>query len=114
MRREYGKLIRDRIPEIIEAAGKRHKVRILDEAAYQEALAAKLIEEGQEVVAAVSSGTRQQQIEELADVYEVLDALLAVTGIASEEVAAVQAARRKERGGFAERLWLLWAEADEG
>ena len=110
MRREYGKLIRDRIPAIIEAAGKRYEVRVLDEAAYREALAAKLVEEGQEVVAAIDSGTRQQQVKELADVYEVLDALLAVTGITSEEVAVVQASRREERGGFAEQLWLLWVD----
>ena len=114
IRREYGKLIRDRIPEIIGEAGRRYEVRVLDEAAYRQALAAKLIEEGQEVVAAVGSGTRQEQVKELADVYEVLDALMAATGIAREEVAAVQATRREERGGFAERLWLLWVEGDEG
>lgn len=88
-------------------------MRVLDEAAYRQALAAKLIEESQEV-AAVGSGTRQEQVKELADVYEVLDALMAATGIAREEVAAVQATRREERGGFAERLWLLWVEGDEG
>lgn len=114
MRREYGKLIRDKIPEIIEAAGKRYGVGVLEEAAYREALAAKLVEEGQEVAAAVGLGTRQEQVKELADVYEVLDALLTATGITHEEVAAVQAARHKERGGFAKRLWLLWVEADEG
>lgn len=109
MRREYGKLIRDRIPEIIGEAGRRYEVRVLDEAAYRQALAAKLIEESQEV-AAVGSGTRQEQVKELADVYEVLDALLATLGISEAEVMAAQRQRCERRGGFEERLWLVWVE----
>ena len=38
MRKEYHKLVRDRIPEIIEGEGEAFEVRVLDEAAYREAL----------------------------------------------------------------------------
>jgi predicted house-cleaning noncanonical NTP pyrophosphatase (MazG superfamily) len=43
------KLVRDRIPEIIQSEGRRPVTRMLDEAGYREALLAKLIEEAQEV-----------------------------------------------------------------
>ncbi|MCI0711669.1 MAG: nucleoside triphosphate pyrophosphohydrolase [Chloroflexi bacterium] len=58
-RREYNKLVRDNIPEIIAANG--------------QALRQKLVEEAQEVLQAKPD----ELVNELADVYEVLDALIA-------------------------------------
>ncbi|WP_189239026.1 nucleoside triphosphate pyrophosphohydrolase [Planomonospora parontospora] len=45
----HGKLIRDRIPEIIEAAGRTATVRVLDEAELASALTAKLAEKAEEL-----------------------------------------------------------------
>jgi predicted house-cleaning noncanonical NTP pyrophosphatase (MazG superfamily) len=48
MRVDYNKLVRDRIPQIIESRGDRAITRVLGEAAYRDALLAKLVEEAQE------------------------------------------------------------------
>jgi len=96
-----GKLVRDRIPEIIHQAGKRCTVRQLDSKEYRAALKAKLIEEAQEVVAAGAD-----LVTELADLCEVMDALMVEHGIAQADVQAVQGQRRRDRGGFAQRIWL--------
>jgi len=109
----YGKLIRDRIPEIIAAQGKEHSVIVLAEDAYREALAAKLLEEAKEVDEAVQAGDRYEIIKELADLSEVIDALLNAMRISEEEMRGVQMKRREERGGFDDRLWLEWVEEPE-
>lgn len=44
MRVTYNKLIRDRIPEVIQADGRHAVTRVLDSRSYQAALLAKLIE----------------------------------------------------------------------
>ncbi len=102
----YNKLVRDRIPEIIRASGRRCKAEPLDDAAYRRALLDKLVEESGEVARADSD----QIVSELADLCEVLDALLDAHGIDHNTVLAEQQRRRVERGGFARRLCLLWAD----
>ena len=52
---EYDKLIRDRIPEIIEGAGKKCVVEVMDDNTYLEYLDRKLGEELAEYVSSVSS-----------------------------------------------------------
>jgi len=103
---EYNKLIRDRIPEIIEAEGKTCHIEVMPEEEYRQALLAKLVEEAQE---AFQAGT-DRLVTELADLYEVIDAVLAAHGIDRETVLQVQAQRRSERGGFEQRLKLLWVD----
>lgn len=49
-------------------------------------------------------------VTELADVYELLEALINTTGISEEQVRQVQDERRAERGGFQQRLRLVWTE----
>jgi predicted house-cleaning noncanonical NTP pyrophosphatase (MazG superfamily) len=107
MRITYGKLIRDRIPEIMDAAGVRYEVVELDDTAFHAALLAKVLEEAEEIAAAASADDRT---EEIADLYEVLDALLSCEGIAASTVDDVRQRRREERGGFQRRLELRWTE----
>jgi predicted house-cleaning noncanonical NTP pyrophosphatase (MazG superfamily) len=66
-----------------------------------------LLKEAEEVLA---TKERKKLIKEIVDLYEVVGALLAVYGINQEEVLAVQAQRRNERGAFECRLELLWVE----
>lgn len=106
MRKTYQKLVRDRIPEIIREPGKECEFVTIAAAEFQQALCQKLVEEAQEAAAA----TEEELIPELADVYEVLKALMSVAGISAEQVRQVQAERRAERGGFEQRLKLLWTE----
>ncbi len=107
MRRTYEKLIRDRIPELMDADGVRYEVAVLDDHAFRAALLAKLEEEAAEARAAAG---REERVKELADVLEVLEAVLAAEGIEWDEVRTAQQARREARGGFERRLWLRWTE----
>lgn len=110
MRRiEYNKLIRDRIPEIIEAEGKTCHIETMPEDEYRQALLEKVMEEAQEV----AHTSPDRLVTELADLYEVIDAILATYGIEWEAVRQVQAQRRSGRGGFEQRLRLLWVEESD-
>ncbi len=106
MRTSYHKLIRDRIPAIIQERGGDCGTERMDEAAYRQALREKLVEEAQEVATAATDDL----VTELADLYEVVDALLLATGLTSQQVLTLQAQRRAKRGAFTQRLRLLWTE----
>lgn len=95
----YNKLVRDRIPEIIRADGKELKNRILDDAEHLEALLKKLEEECAELKEA-------RNIEELADVHEVLRALADALGISHEELEKVRQDKAAKRGGFQQKIFL--------
>lgn len=109
MRRDYNKLVRDRIPEIIQNSGKRCAIETMSDAEYRLALMEKLVEEAQEARQAAPD----ELITELADLHEVLTALMTAWQIAPEHVQQVQRQRRAERGGFEQRLKLLWTEDEE-
>jgi predicted house-cleaning noncanonical NTP pyrophosphatase (MazG superfamily) len=106
MRVVYNKLIRDRIPEIIRAAGYNPVIRTLDESRYTEALLVKLLEEAHEAQVAPA----QELSEELADVLEVLMSIASAVGITWEQILNVAAAKRNERGGFQHRLLLEYVD----
>jgi predicted house-cleaning noncanonical NTP pyrophosphatase (MazG superfamily) len=93
----YEKLVRDRIPEILDAKGVSYEKRIADDKEYRIELLKKLVEEAHEFEQA-------GDIEELADVLEVVDALRELPEYA--EVASVQSKKREARGGFAKRFIL--------
>jgi predicted house-cleaning noncanonical NTP pyrophosphatase (MazG superfamily) len=103
---EFGKLVRDRIPEIIEADGRRAVVEVLDEARYREALLAKLSEEAAELAAADDD----EVLDELADLYEVLRALTEQAGVDLTQVEERADAKGAERGRFRDRLYLVRVE----
>ena len=98
-----GKLVRDRIPEIIEAAGGHPSTRVLDNAERLPAMLAKLQEESDELRASTSPA---EQSEELADVLEVLKAIASELGQPWDEIELTAAEKRAERGGFDAGIWL--------
>ncbi len=104
MRTEHNKLVRDKIPEIIRTSGNQCEVSTLNDAEYIEALCQKLVEEAQEAATAAPD----KLAEELADVMEVIDALFAATGIEPEKVREIQKEKRSQRGGFDNKIKLLW------
>ncbi len=95
----YKKLVRDRIPEIIEAAGKKPVTHILDEAAYLSELDRKLNEECAEY-------QESKSLEELADMLEVIYAIAETRGYSIAELESVRRDKAAERGGFRERIYL--------
>ncbi|MDQ0087601.1 putative house-cleaning noncanonical NTP pyrophosphatase (MazG superfamily) [Paenibacillus anaericanus] len=100
----YNKLVRDKIPQIIESSGKRCEAQVLDDVAYEEALKAKLIEELNEVQIAKSD---VELIEELADLYEVMSSLIQLKGLNKEQFESVVNEKNEKRGGFKERVFLV-------
>ena len=106
MKKRYGKLIRDRIPEIMEDAGVTFEVRTLDAEEYTAALRAKLVEEAEEAAHA----DRRELAKELADVMEVVQALALWEGVDLRDVEKIRRQRAAERGAFKQRLFLEWTE----
>lgn len=106
MRKEYHKLVRDRIPEILLKAGLDFELTTLSETEYRHALRKKLIEESEELAAS----SAEHLLTELADVYEVLDALIESYGLDREAIVKKQKQRRSERGGFKHRIQLIWTD----
>lgn len=99
----YNKLIRDKIPEIIESEGKDYKIETLDEEEYIDSLNAKLQEELDEYL---ESGDAK----ELADLLEVIYAIMDYKGISREKMESIRMKKKKERGGFEDKLFLRWVE----
>ena len=100
-----GKLVRDLIPDVIRAAGGQPEVRHVSGDELLRAISAKLMEEAQEVVKAADN--RAELVEELADVSEVMAALMKLRGIGKDEVARAAEAKRAKRGGFEAGVWLV-------
>lgn len=96
----YNKLVRDRIPEIIEQGGEKANIRILDEEEYLRLLHAKLDEE-------VGEFHRDRNTEELADILEVVYALAEAIGASREELTRVYERKHDDRGGFRDRVFLI-------
>lgn len=95
----YNKLVRDKIPEIIEADGKTCKTEILSDEKYLEMVDAKLDEE-------LAEYHKDQNIEELADLLEVLYAAAKARGYSLEELESVRQKKVDKRGAFEKKIFL--------
>lgn len=98
-----GKLVRDRIPQVIEAAGGVPNWFVIERELLRQALDGKLTEEVGEYLDAASEVSR---LEELADVLEVIRGLLAEMNLSLDDLLAVADKKCAERGGFEQGVWL--------
>ena len=96
---KYNKLIRDGIPEIIAKNGQTARVRVLTDEEYLAKLDEKL---GEELAEYLADGN----IEELADLLEVIYAAALVRGTTAEQLDEIRRKKAEERGAFAEKLLL--------
>lgn len=95
----YNKLVRDRIPEIIENDGKTCRIEILTDEEYIKKVDAKLDEE-------LAEYHKDQNIEELADLMEVIYAAAIARGYSVEELEAVRKKKLQKRGAFVKKILL--------
>ena len=103
MKDVYNKLVRDKIPEIIVAQGDIPVTKTLNDVEYFQALNLKL----QEEVAEYLDGFC---IEEIADVLEVIHAIIKYKGISFDEIEQVRKKKNNERGGFNKKISLIEVE----
>ncbi len=99
-KKHYRKLVRDKIPEILDAAGKNYKSHKATDKTYLRFLAKKLVEEAKEFKEDLSP-------EELADVYEVMWTISTYMGHTHWTPLAKKA---RKNGRFTERIILDWVE----
>lgn len=96
---KYYKLVRDRIPEIIEASGKVCVIDVLSGEKYLEMIDAKLDEE-------LAEYRKDRSIEELADLLEVIYAAAIACGYSIDELERIRAEKAAIRGGFSQKILL--------
>ena len=99
----YNKLVRDKIPDLIKAQGEIPHFRILAAEEYTRALEQKLDEE-------TSEFHGERNLEELADILEVVFALAERQGCSRERLMELYQKKHDARGGFSERIFLIGKE----
>ena len=102
---KYSKLVRDRIPEIIEASGKTCVTEILSDDEYLRMIDTKLDEE-------LAEYHKDQNIEELADLMEVIYAAAIARGYTIEQLEKVRAEKAEKRGAFQKKILLVEVTED--
>ena len=95
----YNKLVRDKIPEILERMGKKHSYRTASYDEYEQKLWEKLDEE-------ITEFKEVPCDEEMADILEVVDAILVHCGLDPYEVETARQVKASARGSFKQRILL--------
>ena len=103
MEKIYNKLVRDKIPEIIENDVETPVVRVLNDNEYKKELEKKLKEEYEEVLLAKD---KKERLEELADMLEVIRTLALLEDEDIQSVINIMDKKREKRGGFTKKLFL--------
>lgn len=120
-RTEHNKLVRDKIPDIIaKNGGVAHTHVIESNGRYCVALYKKfkeefveLLDEVEKLELDVSTKASSGVLEELADMVEVVHAIVRSHGLTMDTVDAKRVAKRHERGGFEKRIYLEYVDEGE-
>ena len=99
----YNKAIRDKIPEIIKESGKNYNVKILNDVEFLAQLEKKLSEE-------VVEYHESKNVEELADILEVIYRISELRGVSSDELDKIRKHKAEKRGKFDSNLFLIDSE----
>lgn len=106
---QANKLIRDNLPTLLKAKGIEVYTEPLTEEESLEALKLKLLEEAQEVITASSL---KEIEEELADVIEVLQALLKAYGLSAESLEKTRQEKHRQKGGFEQKVFCTFIDIE--
>ena len=100
---KYNKAIRDKIPQIIEYSGKNCNVKKLPNSEFLVELEKKLVEE-------LNEYQKSKDVEELADILEVIYRISELRGTNSEKLDKIRQDKAEKRGKFDENLFLIDAD----
>ncbi len=101
----YNKLVRDRIPEVIEKSGEVYESRKLDETEFEVELFKKIQKEAAEIQPDLN---KYELAKELADLLEVVNEIKSLKNISDEDITLARAANMAKKGGFEKRIYLEW------
>lgn len=101
--KEYNKLVRDKIVDIIEADGRKAEYRILDNVEFRNELNKKLQEEVHEYL-------EDNNVEELADIVEVIYGILNSMNVSIDDFEKIRLAKKEKRGAFDKKIFLEKSE----
>lgn len=104
MERVFNKLVRDKIPEIIEAKNEQVEFKILSDQEYLTEIKVKLLEECNEVI---NAKNKEEMLEELADLLEVMKALAKKDNYSLSDIEKVAKQKALKRGAFDEKIYLI-------
>ena len=104
---KQNKLVRDKIVDLMQEKGSKLYWFQLQDKDFQKQLKIKLLEEAQEAVHAVH---KENVLEELADVLEVVHTLAKLYDISVKDLDMHQKKKRNEKGGFEKRIFVSCAE----
>ena len=105
----YNKLIRDKIPQIIEKNNDLSKIRKLNRTEFKKELAQKILEEGKELCKAK---TKIDVLDELSDLLELVYAIAEENKISPEKLQKNRVEKNLKRGGFEKKLFLEYVEEE--
>lgn len=106
MKYSYNKLVRDKIPENINSIrGKKCNYRILNDKEYLQELDKKIFEEAHEFI-------EEHSIEELADLMEVIFAIMKNRNISIEDVENARKIKNSKKGAFNDKVYLIYVEQE--
>ncbi|MGI6109738.1 MAG: hypothetical protein ACOYB8_07860 [Eubacteriaceae bacterium] len=105
MRREYNRLVRDKVPEIITNSGRKCDFRILSDSEVILALQDKLQEKAEKFA-------KHPSEEEISDIYELLDAIIDKFGYEQMHIDYLKLKNREETGGYNKNTYLIYVEDD--
>lgn len=107
MKYVYNKLVRDKIPKNINSMNDRKcNYKILTEEEYIQELDKKLFEEAHEFI-------EEHSVEELADLMEVIFAIMKVKNISMKELENIRELKNNKKGSFNDKIYLIDAEQDK-
>lgn len=105
----FNKLVRDQIPAIIRQSGKTPVTRVLSSDEYVTEVQRKMHEELEEYEDAIKN---ENQLEELADLLELLHSAARIHGASPSDLESIRATKAEKRGGFEDRIYLIEVKDD--
>ena len=100
---KIGKLVRDKIPDVILKSGKKCNYSVLTDGEYLTALKRKVVEEATEVAGA---DCNTKIIEELGDLLDVVGTIVMVCGLSMKDINSSRKTKNEKYGGFSGKIFL--------